>query len=408
VTKIKDILIYILAFFPLFSVKLVNLSIVLFIIGCGVHFYKEKTPFNWPDKITVVKVVCLSLPFLLSIVSLIWTNNLNIGISFVERVLPLIIFPLIIFLLKPFGSKESITKFFKAYILSNAVLALIITVFAFFNSLDISETSGEIAYGIDLRGRLETLPIVGEHPIYLSLLMGSALLFLLYNRFKNTWINTVLILLFLIVFFLSNSRGPMLALLVSISVVLIYKKVNVIYKILTFSTLILSVSLLLMLTPMKSRLMEFVNTKHYYPIGQYYNSFNIRMGIYKCSYILTEKIDWYGLGPGDVQFALDDCYNKQFKTSAYKTGIFNTHNQYLFYWLSYGVFGILIILISYVFFYSYAFKLDNKLYIVFLTFMFTCFLFENILSRNTGIMLFSIFNTLFLFQVNLNKVKSTI
>ncbi|MEP3372656.1 MAG: O-antigen ligase family protein [Maribacter dokdonensis] len=402
-TKIKDYLIYILALFPLFNFQLVNLSIALFIVACGVNF--NINTINWPDKNTVVKVVCLSLPFLLSIVSLIWTNNIDQGISFVERALPIIIFPLFTFLFKPFSSKDVITKFFKTYIISNAVLALIIFGYAIVNALYISESSVRVAYGTYLRSRLETIPIIGEHPIYLSLLMGSALLFLFYSRFKNTWLNITLGTLFLIVFFLSNSRGPMLALLVSISVMLIFKKVNVRYKVWAFTTLILTVSILFVITPLKSRLMELINTKHNYPIGQYYNSYNIRLGIYKCSYIITEKIEWYGLGPGDVQFALDECYDEQFKTSAYKTGIFNTHNQYLFYWLSYGIFGLLIILITYVFFYSNAFKSDNKLYIVFLTFMFTCFLFENILSRNTGIMLFSIFNTLFLFQVNLDKVK---
>ncbi|WP_435625852.1 hypothetical protein [Flagellimonas sp.] len=81
------------------------------------------------------------------------------------------------------------------------------------------------------------------------------------------------------------------------------------------------------------------------------------MGIYKCCYEIGQKMPWYGLGPGDVQDSLDLCYETNYDTNAFNEGIFNTHSQYLFYWLSFGLVGLFLMIGSYFFSMERLFRL---------------------------------------------------
>ena len=260
-----------------------------------------------------------------------------------------------------------------------------------------------ISFNNYFRKELESIPIIGEHSIYVSMLIGSALLFLFFVRFWKYWINILVGCLFLVVLLLSGSRGPTLALFIAFSFIIAIKELSYQAKLLTYRGFVVFAVMILFLTPIKSRIMEFVNTTHLYPVGNYFNSFNIRMGIYRCSFEVGEKTPWYGLGPGDVQNNLDLCYKNSYVTKAYSEGIFNTHSQYLFYWLSFGMVGLILILTSYVLFFRQAFLARNKLYIIFLIYILICCMFENILSRNTGIVLYTIFNTMFYCQSYLKK-----
>lgn len=399
-SKVKENLIYVLALFPIFNFTLVNISILLFVVGSGIKCLGEGSTFKWPNKRLVFGMLVLSLPFLLNVISLLWTQNIRSGSSFVERTIPFLIVPLVILFGRPFSSKESIHKFLRIYIFSNVILAVVVLVNTLMRIAVYypNGKSNREFFGKYFRGEIETIPLVGEHPIYLSLLIGSALLFLFYVRFRQYWVYAFIGCLFLIVLFLTSSRGPIAALLIALCVVIILKRMKTRTKIAVFGTFFLFTIIGSLNSPIKSRMMELMNTKHIYPIGDYYNSFNIRMGIYRCCYEIGQKSPWYGLSPGDVQDSLNVCYKSNYVTNAYNEGIFNTHSQYLFYWLSFGTVGLILILGTYFFFYRQAFLVKDKVYIVFLVYILLCFLFENILSRNTGIMVFVIFNSLFYYK----------
>jgi len=326
-------------------------------------------------------------------------------VSFVERTVPFFLLSIAFIFLKPFRTKESIDKFIRLYIISNAVLGFLVLLYVipgmFIYSHNIESLVTSESMGKFFRDVVETIPIIGEHPIYLSLMTGSSLLFLFYIRFRQRWVNATMSFLFVVILFLSSSRGPTIALLIAICVVILLNKMSAKTKIAVFGAFFLFTTFGLFYSPLKSRLMEFVNTKHIYPQGDYFNSFNTRMGIYKCSFEIGRNAPWYGLGPGDVQSNLDLCYN-QYETNAYNTGIFNTHNQYLFYWLSFGTVGLFLFIGSYTIFIRHAYLVKENIYIVFLTYMLVCFLTENILSRNTGIMLFAIFNIMFYCKSHIN------
>ena len=128
------------------------------------------------------------------------------------------------------------------------------------------------------------------------------------------------------------------------------------------------------------------------------------MAIYNCSISIIKEAPVIGYGPGDVQKELNSCYEK-FNTQAFKKERYNSHNQYLDYLLSFGVIGFIIILYCFLYYLKMARKNpDNKVYFNFLILFYFTFLTENILVRNTGMVLFVTFNCLLAYPI-LEKQK---
>lgn len=389
-----------MAFFPLFDFKLINIGIVAFALGSALKFYENDTFSRRPWKKVVLETLILSAPFLLSLIALLWTQNINVGITFVERSLPFILFPVVFLLWKPLNSSTQVKTFFQIYIVSNLVLALAFILISIISLLHLSK---DVSLPTTLlikkfRGGFESVLVIGEHPIYLALMLGTALLFLFFFKFKKLWKNLISAFLLFIALLMSGSIGPMIALLAVVILIIFLKPLKVKTKLTMAVAFLFLVFGAFTLSPYKKRINEFLNTTQIYPKGDYFNSFNIRMGIYKCALNIAKNVPIYGLGAGDVQTELDLCYKNEFNTKAYDAGIFNTHNQYFFFWLSYGILGICLVLFSYYFYLRTAILNHNKAYLAFLSFMLVCFLFENILSRNTGIMVFSLFNTIFFYR----------
>ena len=59
--------------------------------------------------------------------------------------------------------------------------------------------------------------------------------------------------------------------------------------------------------------------------GLYFNSFNIRMAIYKCSCSIIKDELLIGHGAGDIEKKLTQCY-EEFNTIAFDVQRYNTHN----------------------------------------------------------------------------------
>lgn len=389
-----------MAAFPLFDFKLINIGIAVFVLGSIVICYEEGGFLKRFTKRKIIDILILSLPFLLSLIALFWTQNIKSGYTFVERSLPVIIFPLIILLLPPFRTIKTIKNFFQIYIITNVLLASAFIVFSIVSLVSLYENEHlpTISFIKKYRGEFESVLVIGEHPIYLALMIGTAILFLFYFYFKRFWLNLIYGFILTIALFMTASIGPMLALLIAVLLAIILKSIRLKSKLTIIAAFLVIVLSALTLSPFQNRVNEFINTTEIYPSGDYFNSFNTRVGIYNCAIKIGKKVPVIGLGPGDVQEELDLCYKNEYKTKAYENGIFNTHNQYLHYWLSYGIWGLTMMFVTYIIFYKRAISNRDEVYIVFLTFMLICFLFENILSRNTGIMVYSIFNTILYFK----------
>ncbi len=105
---------------------------------------------------------------------------------------------------------------------------------------------------------------------------------------------------------------------------------------------------------------------------------------------------WSGVGTGDVRME----YNRQYEISdsqlAEKWRL-RAHNQYVTFFITFGVFGFAWIVFSFVYAISYERKWKDILALVFLLVAFLSMLNEDTLETQAGICFFSIFFSLFIF-----------
>jgi O-antigen ligase len=353
-----------------------------------------KTDTAKPNIIRFRPSLIYALPFLLYIIALLWTQDMKKGLELVGRMASILIIPISIIGLKPFKKVESIYLFFKLYIISSFVYVVVTMLFLFLSRDLILNQPNSYFSVLTLRNSIDNIPLIGEHAIYFSLFVGVALLILYYHRFKNKYVNTLFCITFLVAIVIASSRG-VIAGLVIVSLLIVFQEIKSRKKAVIIAVLLLfGSSVISFITPIKSRINEILNTKNIYPVGLHYNSFNLRVAIYDCSLNIIKRNPLIGYGPGDVQSELNECY-KKFDTEAFTKITYNTHNQYLDYLASFGILGTIIILLAFYYYFKIALKGKNRLYLNFLILFYIIFLTENILYRNSGMVLFVTFNCLF-------------
>jgi O-antigen ligase len=125
------------------------------------------------------------------------------------------------------------------------------------------------------------------------------------------------------------------------------------------------------------------------------SSTQTRKEIYNCSFKLL-KSNWiFGYGFGDVNDKLIKCYSHVSKYLV--DGEFNSHNQYLSILLGCGVFGLLSIIFL-LYFNFKVFTIEKHYFFLSVLLFYSIIMFvENILERQSGVILFSFFINLFSF-----------
>ena len=116
------------------------------------------------------------------------------------------------------------------------------------------------------------------------------------------------------------------------------------------------------------------------------NSTSIRIGIIKCDFQSVLESPIFGYGIGDVQSQLDSCYESN--NLGLKAGQYNSHNQYFFVWLSAGILGLSLFLYWLYYYLRFAIKSNDWLMLAIIILYAVVFLFENVLSRQSGVVFF--------------------
>lgn len=151
---------------------------------------------------------------------------------------------------------------------------------------------------------------------------------------------------------------------------------------------------LLFVPPIQNRLLEVNSANLQAPSGNNDNGTNVRAGIFSCNASLIQEHWLLGVGPGDVQSALNECLSK-FETHVYQIHDYNTHNEYVNYWLTCGIVGLLLFVGVLGYSIWMGIKHHNPLHIYFIVFMGICFLTENYLDRQAGVTFFALMQVLF-------------
>jgi glycosyltransferase involved in cell wall biosynthesis len=123
------------------------------------------------------------------------------------------------------------------------------------------------------------------------------------------------------------------------------------------------------------------------------NPDSMRKGIWSCSLFVIQQNPWLGVGLGDFQVVLNDCYAQEGYALALERQ-FNTHNQYLQIWLSAGLLPMLALLATMLSQIIIGWVTRQRMHLAFGVMMALVFLTENVLERQDGVFFFVFFTAL--------------
>lgn len=396
--KLPSLSIIAFGLFTIIPFKYRGLLFVILFITTLLLVIKEK-------KITFTKEgIINSSTYLLFILSLIYVNDFHSAFKKLETMFSLLLIPFLFSniwnLDKKVFSEQVFKYLIRVFYISTFIYTLIIFLSIYYVEYIFEEETTNLFF--------QTLQFLsfnkGDHPIYISAILALAILFsfkLAKNqtvRIKTTYIFLNLIILALILVY--AKRSIIVALFLS-SLLYFFLTIKKLRKRNLFVTLIVATLLITIffIPNTKHRFIETVNTQVYQEIKPH-NSTSHRFHIYKCSFEVFKGSPLIGYGIGDDKNELISCYTKYPKEFAKKK--YNTHNQYLGIVLKTGIIGLIIFLFFIVYNYKIAIKNKDVMYLSFLVFFTVIMLFENVLERQNGVMLFAFFINYFAHRNNTN------
>jgi len=325
------------------------------------------------------------LVFVLYCLSLTSTINIADGLKMLETKLSMFFIPLIfsVFLSgKKIRTATSVEKFSKLFYYINTAYSAILLVY--FTQYENPKYPNLYTPGFYQSASRE-IPFIGEHHTYIGLILAISILLLFSLKKKIDFFKPSFSTLCLapmgVLIWLLQPRAIILGLFIAL-LMLFWTAIR--KNIIVIAAIIFTVgSIILALTPKNNN--RFLEIKNLFDYSQF-NSASQRLIILECTVAQIKQNPFVGLGIGTTNSVIGDCFNK--KTNDFEWKAINTHNQYLDLWLTCGPYA----LISFLFFLfcirKHMLSSGNKRFIsILFLFVFTMF-FENILERQTGIIVF--------------------
>ncbi|MDT0555565.1 O-antigen ligase family protein [Patiriisocius hiemis] len=284
----------------------------------------------------------LALPILLYILvlaSLLWTINTGKSLRGIERQLPFLLLPLA-FICMPSISKE---KLFNALYWFSAFMALL-AVFFICNGLVIYISEGTLS-------SLFYHNLVGPwqlNAIYVSLLVAVCLLFIIFYK-KKTFLNIALGIILFIFLVLLSSKNVIFSTIICIMLGFLVQRISL-KKIAVLGTLVLIISAVVLLTPLKNRVqqefssnIEEVLTAEKFNRVYPWTGTTLRVYQGRIFYELIDKDEVFLTGYG-INAAKEKRIEKNKEYNLYwGYDDYNFHNQFIQTFAEIGVIGFLLI-----------------------------------------------------------------
>jgi O-antigen ligase len=377
-------------FFPILPESLKGLPvIILFVFALFFYLQKKKKGINY------LIIIYLSSLFLIKFLSVFYSGSLSFPINKMETTLALLVIPLsFCFIDKDYLNTRIKLLFIKCFIISALALSLISFYFYYTNNL----FDGFLRVN-SFRKLIMDIPIVGDHPIYVSLFTGISILFSI-TIFEASERRDKLILIISIIIqtlqlFLLSSKGVILGLLVSIILfALLQLKKRRIKIIVVFSILSLFFTSIFLFPSTERRFREFWKKTTYTEL-HVTNSSSIRVSIYQCALVAIKKKPVLGYGWGEGEKELKRCYKN--KSNFLYSKNYNSHNQFFDYYLDAGILGIIVLLFFLLIQFKKAIGNKDYLYQCLVLFFSLVMLTENILNRQSGVIIFIFIISFFYF-----------
>jgi len=390
--------------------ELIPLGILIFLITSFINNKWSEIKLKNYKK----SILWLTPIFLISLVSIIYSDNKTVAGMNIETKLSLLAFP-IAFLFSKLDYKKTIAPVLKSFVEGCFVAIILVLSHALF----------QLYYSDDTSNLVYSKLSIFSHASYFSMFLCFGLAILYYYSFspsKNFYIKPVISFI-LIVFFtaiivlLSSKSGWLVLLTIHFSALLywIIKHKNYIKGGVSIVAIAIGAFLFYTYSPtMKTRVNELINNVTGNQDESNFSSTQTRLYIWDISLDLISQKPVLGYGIGDSKEALTKKYrenNLEFLLDKH----FNAHNQYIQSTLDSGIIGGLILL-SILFIPMYiSFRKKEWLYAIFIGIMAINFFSEAMLETQSGVIFYAFFNTLFFavlmqqkseIQVNLSKLDS--
>ena len=330
--------------------------------------------------------------------SLLYSADVHEGLKQIEKKIPLIIFPFVV-LHQHEGKLMKRNNFLLAVTISSVVATIHCLIVS---SIHWLQTSENTFFWYGLTGA------IGFHPTYLSLIINILCVWICIEVISKRAglslqkkIGMVLLFLYfaVLMILLSSKIQLMIFLIITIISICFYAKQNLNWKLMTLvAALGLMMVAVLTIDKMKERFLH-INTYHYQlnaPV-ETFNELTVRLALFECSSILIRQNPVFGTGIGDVMSDLDHVYREV----DYKFGYLDhqdPHNQYLRVILGTGSVGLLLLVASFVIPFWLGVRSKDYLLMAFLLIFSVSFLFESVLERHNGIVIFSILNAILILR----------
>lgn len=381
-----------------FSIKLTTQAIVILtLIWLWQRPLKRlrlaaKKPFIW----------LISGPYLLTIVSLLYTQDLKAGIWELEKGLALLLFPILMATANPLPQSR-VDFILKSFLSANLLFGIISVGYAVFKYV---RDGVNFFFYHDL-----VSPLFNSHATYYSMYLIFSLFILYYFYFRTahrSWRFSLLTagvtIFFSVLIYLLAIRSVIFfftcGTLAAISFY-VYKTRNIIMG----AGMLLGFVFLILFAFRKN---DVLKEKFFQILENYeyemsedniegYNGLTTRLAQWESSLSIIREHPVLGVGPADVQAHLQQVYLENYLLYSYKSR-FNAHSQYVQTTLGLGVTGLIVLLASFLIPGVLAIRQRNMLYLGFLILFSFCCITESMLYVQKGLVFYSVFTSLFLFH----------
>lgn len=326
------------------------------------------------------RVLPIIFLFILYSISLLNSSNIDIGLTLVGRMSPLIILPISFFYMDEI-KRKSLFDFFKKYFIL-ALTLYSVCIFIYLYSLGCFSGDSSFEYGYSyITNEFYKL---NDHPIYISSYFSVGLLLIMYSPFKSKVLSVFALIIIFSGLIILSRKGSIIAFLICALFYFLSNKKNLIKG---FSFLIIVSIIFVSFSGIKNRFLEVITKSKTEKNPE--TSTGIRIIVWENAYNLTFNNNFFGYGVGDVQSVLNARYLEQgYKRVA--DGNFNAHNQFLQVGLTIGFVGLILFIGSLIFIiYNFSIKKDKKSISIVLLFIIILFT-ESYLERQNGVFFFSL------------------
>jgi len=362
------------------------------------------------------------LYFLLTVISLFYTNDLDYGLFHIQEKLSIAFFPIILA-----GSNQKIKQNYSTillvFVLGNLVASIYCLSNAFFSNLIFENGNWYIRYWhwegfenytfwqqINMRYSNFSYSYLSvfKHPAYFAMFLTfsiSILVYLYKQKIAKRLLHKILIITTMLfftfmVYLLQSSAG-----LITLGVVLI---LSVLYEfkarqkkryIFAGSIFVLIGILALSFSkPAQKRIKDYTEVILNPKKSNFFEK-DDRLGLWYSSIEVIKENFWFGTTPANLSDELAKRYKKHNLQEAQKEKL-NAHNQYLETFAGLGIFGFISLMYVLVYGFIYAYKKRQYLLFFLLVILSINFLFESMMNRMAGVLFMMFFYSLFVFMDN--------